>query len=93
MDLMNWINNKIYEDWITQNITLEDAYENCAFWSLVMSRDFPELTIIKGSVQHPYSKCCYHEYLKTPTGEIVDPTRIQFDTMFGNNWKYLEEGL
>jgi len=28
----------------------------------------------------------YHEYLRTPEGEVVDPTRIQFPT----NFEYME---
>ena len=83
-----WLNLKIYNDWISQNITPETACENCAFWSLIMKRDFPELILIRGSIYNPYSQDCYHEYLITKSGTIIDPTRIQFDVMFGKNWGY-----
>ena len=89
-NLLVWMNKRIYQTWIEQNITQENALENCAFWALIMQREFPELTIIKGAIKHRFSEDCYHEYLRAPDGEIVDPTAIQFDLLFGpENWEYV----
>lgn len=74
--------------WIENNVTSENALENCSMWALIMKRDFPELKIIKGSITHIFCNACYHEYLISPCGKIIDPTRIQFDILFGKDWSY-----
>jgi len=78
-----------YSNWINQNVAPEDTPGECAYWSKVMLQNFPELLHIGGEVFHQFAKSGeYHEYLMTKDGKIIDPTRHQFDHIFGDNWSY-----
>jgi len=82
------IEHRAYQLWIEENISSDDAIGNCSMWVIVMKQAFPELKIVKGSISNQFTNNGYHEYLIAPNGSIVDPTRAQFDNLFGNNWKY-----
>lgn len=88
MNGLKRIELRAYENWIELNVIDEELFMNCSLWVRVMRQAFPELTIVFGSVRHRYARSAYHEYLITEDGEIVDPTRKQFDSMFGDNWSY-----
>lgn len=88
-DPLTLVTHNIYIDWIESNVSPKSALSNCALWCLVMKREFPELKIVEGDVKTEWWPSWYHEYLITPKGHKVDPTRIQFDMMFGEKWEYL----
>jgi len=89
MDWIKQIELKAYSNWIDQNIAPEEAIGNCALWVRVMRQAFPELKIVVGAVKHEWCNSAYHEWLSTNNGEIIDPTRSQFDMLFGRNWMYV----
>lgn len=86
---MENMEHRAYELWIQHNVSRDEAFQNCTLWTRVMQRDFPELRRVEGAVKHRYSMHDYHEYLLAPNGEIIDPTRSQFDDLFGTDWEYL----
>ena len=65
-----------YTDWIENNVS--DAYRACVETTLQMQEVFPELKRVRGHYiefgigEHP------HWWLVDPDGEIIDPTRSQF---------------
>lgn len=68
-----------YKKWIESHVpTREAAYGNCAEFSKVMAKDFPELTIAKGFVHCPLWGQREHWWLRDEDGIIVDPTAHQF---------------
>lgn len=91
-DFIRRFEHRAYEIWIKENVDPGETFGNCTLWTRVMQRDFPELERIEGAVIHehaPYGT--YHEYLKAHDGTIIDPSRAQFDCMFGTNWEYKDE--
>ena len=89
MDLMTRMEHRAYETWIQDNVTPDLAFQNCALWTRMMKENFPELRRVEGAVKHRFSSHAYHEFLVAPNGTIVDPTRSQFDDIFGDGWEYL----
>jgi hypothetical protein len=64
------------------NIKLEDKRSKCAERTLEMQAAFPELTRVRGNVfLMPSGLERHHWWLKTPSGEIIDPTVDQFSDM------------
>jgi len=82
------IEHRAYQLWIIENVSPTEAIGNCSMWVIVMKQAFPELKIVKGYVKNTFTNNAYHEYLIAPNGSIVDPTRAQFDNLFGSNWSY-----
>lgn len=72
------------ENWLEKNSgPNEDGYGQCKQAAEEMAKAFPELAITKG---HAYCPSPWnrrdHWWLKTATGEIVDPTAKQFPLIF-----------
>lgn len=70
--------NKYYS-WILKFVT--KAYGRCEQYSKEMQKEFPELILCKGFYYCPYWGRRQHWWLKTETGEIVDPTYMQFPSV------------
>ena len=91
-NLIRCFEHRAYKLWIEEYVDPDETFNNCTLWTRVMQRDFPELERIEGYVVHEYATHgAYHEYLKAPDGTIIDPSRAQFDAMFGTNWEYKNE--
>jgi hypothetical protein len=69
---------KKYNEWIEKNYNPQTAYGNCAEAVKLMQKDFPELVTTNGFVHDVRWGQREHWWLKTPSGEIVDPTKAQF---------------
>lgn len=83
-----------YADWIkAKNITQQSAYGACAEMTLEMNKAFPELIRVRGWYEDPIWDDREHWWLKTPTGEIVDPTAIQFPTKGHSTYREFVEGV
>lgn len=76
-----------YRAWI-DNINV-DVTNRCAEYTLQMQAAFPELIRVRGHYYHPLLGARPHWWLKTPSGEIVDPTARQFFT--GGNYDEWDE--
>jgi hypothetical protein len=68
-----------YDDWIKANYNRESSYGQCKSAVELMKSEFPELTITNGFVEDVFWDQREHWWLKTPEGEIVDPTKSQFN--------------
>jgi len=69
-----------YVDWIeTHYPTVSTAFGACSAATTQMVAAFPELTRVPGHVQSYQSGRRAHWWCETSEGEIVDPTRIQFE--------------
>jgi transcriptional antiterminator Rof (Rho-off) len=69
---------KKYQAWIEKHYsTPEQAKYKCYQACSAMNKKFPELKIVRG---HVVLACQWHQHwwLETKTGEIIDPTAIQF---------------
>ena len=66
-----------YERWISENCPGTQA-GLCRSKSEAMRKAFPELVLCKGYYSSPVDGMRSHWWLKTPEGEIVDPTVRQF---------------
>lgn len=67
-----------YSNWIMLNYpTPESAKNQCKEASAKMKEDFPELKRVRGHVYTPVEY--QHWWLTTENGDIVDPTKHQFD--------------
>lgn len=93
---MDWFKFRCYQQWIEENIPVDEMMSNCTIWSRVMAVAFPELMHVTGYVRATKEtmwaafRFNYHEYLIDENGDIVDPTAKQFDMLLGkNNWEYL----
>ena len=94
MTVLNKFIMGCYKGWIEQNVPLYETAGNCTIWVRAMAAAFPELMPVGGYVQGINSMGWftwpqYHEYLITEEGEIVDPTRVQYDKLFDGGWEYL----
>lgn len=70
---------KEYAEWIAaKGLSWDKAYGKCHETSVEMQKVFPELILCRGWYQCPFSDEHEHWWLKTPGGEIIDPTAIQF---------------
>ena len=67
-----------YATWIAAHA--EDCYAKCAEITLAMQNEFPELIRVRGHYWCPLWGTRAHWWLKTSSGEIVDPTVSQFPT-------------
>lgn len=68
-----------YQEWIDAKLKSgDDPFTKCAEWTLEMQAAFPELIRVRGQVMLSNLWERDHWWLKTPTGEIVDPTKAQF---------------
>lgn len=65
-----------YEEWIKANVK-DDGYGKCESIVKQMSKAFPKLEVRKGF----FHSCLWgqrgHWWLRTPDGDIVDPTGLQ----------------
>ena len=68
-----------YQEWIRVNCTGVRLRGSCHYYVERMNKDFPELTICRGFYVYPSTRFCPHWWLKTETGEVVDPTAKQFE--------------
>lgn len=66
-----------YETWIKEHCTGSQA-GFCRPKSEAMREAFPELILCKGYYSSPADGSRGHWWLKTPDGQIVDPTAAQF---------------
>jgi len=81
--------NKQYSDYI-ENLKLDQqsASGQCFDVCIEMKKKFPELRFAKGFYNDAKAGWRGHWWLKTASGEIIDPTAIQFPT--NGNGKYEE---
>ncbi len=77
-----------YSDWIKEHYpTYESAYGRCAEAVKKMSKEFPELKIVRGHVMCLWGKRA-HWWLTDAEGNIIDPTVTQFPgTINYDEWK------
>lgn len=66
-----------YQEWITNWLKDNRAYANCLVAVEAMAEAFPELTKVPGHVETVWGRRA-HWWLKTPDGEVIDPTVSQF---------------
>ena len=69
-----------YEQWMADSPwqTRQDAYLACAHATRLMVLEFPELCRVRGHYRCSLWGERLHWWCKTPDGEILDPTKIQF---------------
>lgn len=67
-----------YQDWIKKNLDLEKAYGNCKEYCDAVKAQFPELILVRGHFRDLLWGEREHWWLKTESGEIIDPTVNQF---------------
>ena len=79
-----------YENWIAVNV--KDTYGNCVFVTLQMQKAFPSLIRVRGHYHCPVWGKRPHWWLKTDSGEIVDPTASQFPSQGGGRYVEWVEG-
>lgn len=83
---------KIYKEWINKNYpTPQSALNQCYEACKKMNQKFPELLITNGLIQvgiEPEER--QHWWLKTLSGEIIDPTEHQYQ-VFGMNIVFYNE--
>lgn len=79
-----------YAAWIAENCQGVVA-GFCHSRSEAMRKAFPELILCKGYYSSPADGSRQHWWLRTPEGEIVDPTASQF--MMGDQGSYEEYSL
>ena len=73
-----------YDEWIQRNYpTKIQSYGNCKKAVDEMKSVFPELTATNGFVEDAYWGERAHWWLKDEAGEIVDPTKSQFNGLLG----------
>lgn len=93
---------RAYQQWIDLHVLKDEVMGNCTIYSRVMKAVFPELIHVGGYVRLKQmeddfwgvfdssiifgGRSHYHEYLRSPAGDIVDPTGIQF----GSGVEYVE---
>lgn len=83
------IEKRTYAGWIVDYVARHDGnvYGCCQEAAEEMRREFPELVEVRGYVHCSWGKRG-HFWLKTPGGEVVDPTRSQFPgPVTYNPWK------
>lgn len=91
------VESRMYFSWIECNVDPMESIGGCTLFTRIMQKVFPELVRVEGYVRHKMTHfgdwSCgeYHEWLETPDGVIVDPTRAQFDLTFGDRWEYIRE--
>ncbi len=75
----------MYEAWI--EAAVQDPEGRCKQESKRLARAFPELTMVRGTVQilgkYGTQHTQTHWWCKTADGEIVDPTKHQFAKVWG----------
>lgn len=70
-----------YKTWISEYLTKNNPYGQCAEATLQMQKEFPELIRVRGHYYEPlWGQDREHWWLKTKNNEIVDPTSKQFPT-------------
>jgi len=76
-----------YDQWIEENgpKTSDEAMGKCKKYVDEMKKQFPELEIQAGFYFDAVWGDRQHWWLKTPDGEIVDPTVHQFPAKSGKN--------
>jgi hypothetical protein len=67
-----------YDVWINTHYNRETSYGQCKSAAELMKNEFPELTVTNGFIEDAMWGQREHWWLKTPDGEVVDPTRSQF---------------
>jgi hypothetical protein len=67
-----------YATWIESYA--KNCYSKCAEFTFAMQQEFPELIRVRGDYDCPLWGKRSHWWLKTETGEIIDPTVSQFPT-------------
>lgn len=69
-----------YRDWIDGHVTtVQAAYGTCRSVSAQMKQAFPELRVVRGFYLDVSGKHHPHHWCEDLEGEVVDPTRIQFE--------------
>jgi hypothetical protein len=83
MPPFRWSQEERYAEWIKAHYPTPDAARaRCASATSAMAAAFPELRRVAGLLCHgDYVEDLEHWWLVTPTGEIVDPTVHQYNTM------------
>ncbi len=76
-----------YLDWIEKNTAGEVLAGFCHSFCEKMRDAFPELIQCKGWYSSPVDGSRQHWWLKTVSGEIVDPTAKQFFMSGGNDYE------
>jgi len=75
------IDKRYYNKWIrekTFGMMPVDLINKCKEFSIMMSRDFPELRLVGGYYVCPKLGKRIHWWCETPNGTIIDPTAAQF---------------
>jgi hypothetical protein len=69
-----------YSDWIEANVSSipSEIIGTCRETCIEMSKFFPELIQKCGFYKDPIWGDRQHFWLQTPSGEIIDPTELQF---------------
>ena len=81
-----------YKDWIIENYpTPQSAINMCKEASELMNKQFPELIVTNGLIQvGDEASQRTHWWLKTKSGNVIDPTAHQYK-IFGMNIKSYNE--
>ncbi len=78
---------KAYREWINKQVP-KDCTGECEEITEEMGGAFPELVKVRGHYHCPVLGKRQHWWLKTKTGQIVDPTKAQFPS--GGAFEYEE---
>lgn len=71
------MSGSVYDKWIATNVS--DPFGTCQQWTWAMVETFPTLRPARGWYHEIGGPSHCHWWCVAPDGEIVDPTRHQFD--------------